>query len=85
VRAMSITLGTARKEKYVGRSGYDKDTWLSMQYVASVLPFLFTLLLFQDTCLLFRSPTSSRVTLCEYVVKVCCGECSSRGQVRRDE
>ena len=35
-----------------------------MQYVISVLPFLFTEVLFQETCLLFRSPTSITESFC---------------------
>ena len=34
-------------------------TWLSIQYVTRVLPFLFTEVFFQETCLLFKSPTIS--------------------------
>jgi hypothetical protein len=56
---MSRTLGAEWCEKYVGWSGLERVTWLSIQYLTSVLPFRFTELLFQETWLLFKSPTIS--------------------------
>ena len=38
---------------------------LSMQYVASILPFLFTEVLFQEMCLLLRSPTIRTESFCD--------------------
>jgi hypothetical protein len=52
---------------------------LFIQYDSSVLPFLFTVVLFHVTCLLLRSPTNTTESFCEKIASRSAGTIADAG------